>query len=74
MQKERKKEGRSHLEEVVYFRRGVCTTIIQHPFTRGGPHTLWGSSIVKGYCMIVVHLVYNYHYSFSTGLCFGKPR
>jgi hypothetical protein len=30
MQKERKKEGRSHLEEVVYFRRGVCTTIIIH--------------------------------------------
>jgi hypothetical protein len=41
----------------------VVVTIIQHPFTRGGPHTLWDPPLVKGCCMIVVHLVYNNHYS-----------
>jgi hypothetical protein len=55
--------------EVIAVQKISGGVIIQHPFTRGGPHTLWDPPLVKGCCMIVVHLVYNYHYSnFSPSL------
>jgi len=45
-----------------------CCTILQHPFTKGGSHILWGPPLVNGCCMIVVHLVYNNHYSLGSDL------
>jgi hypothetical protein len=40
-----------------------CTTNVQQPFIWGGSHNVWGPPHVKGCCIFVVGVMYNYHYS-----------